>query len=168
MPRCQGARGPRCHGAAPDLPFAIAMAIRRYEDLDCWKLATELKVKVYALLDHSPAKRDVKFCEQLKKSASSGPANLAEGFGAYEHGDSNRYARVAKGSLTETHNHLLDGVDRQFWTRDRIEDLLILAKRALGATIGWMRHLATTDAPPARWENEVSQQRRTRRRPRSN
>jgi hypothetical protein len=60
--------------------------------------------------------------------------------------------RVAKGSLTETHNHLRDGVQRRHWSESDIEDLLLLAVRARCATTGWLRHLTTTDTPPSRWD----------------
>jgi len=130
------------------------MAVSRYEDLDCWQLANELKRAVYELIDCSPAAaRDFRFRDQLRDAAGSGPANLAEAFGYYHHGDSARFARIAKASLTETHNHLLDGVDRRFWTTARVEPAIVLARRAIGATVGWIRRLSTTSAPRPKWDS---------------
>jgi four helix bundle protein len=123
------------------------MGVRRYEDLVCYQLANELKRRVYALIASSKAKHDGSFCQQLTDAAASGPANLSEAFGAYRHGEAARYARYAKASLTETHNHLRDGVDRKFWKTDDIDPLLILARRAIGATVKWIRYLANSDAP---------------------
>lgn len=128
------------------------MAVVSFEQLQCWQLANDLKQKVYALVDRTPAKSDVKFCDQIKGSAASGPSNIAEGFGHYMHGDAARYARIAKGSLTETRNHLLDGIDRRHWTAADAEPLLQLAKRAAGAATGWLAYLKSTPTPPARWE----------------
>jgi four helix bundle protein len=136
--------------------------VRRYEDLECWKLANELKCCVYEIVDTSAASTDVRFRDQLTDAASSGPSNLAEAFGCYRHKESARYARIAKASLTETHNHLRDGVNRRHWTAERVAPLLILADRAIGATIGWIRYLETTTEPPAHWENK--KERSTRRR----
>jgi four helix bundle protein len=125
---------------------------RRYEDLDCWRLANELKIGVYDLLEKSPAKKDFEFRDQIMSAASSGPSNLAEGFGHYRHKESARYARIAKASLTETHNHLADGVARRHWTAVDAAPLLTMATRAIGATAGWIRYLESTDTPPAHWE----------------
>jgi four helix bundle protein len=86
------------------------MAVVNFEQLQCWQLANALKQKVYALTDRTAAKTDVKFCDQIKGSAASGPSNIAEGFGHDGHGDAARYARIAEGSLAETRNHLLDGI----------------------------------------------------------
>jgi four helix bundle protein len=128
--------------------------VTRYEDLDCWMLANELKLRVYDLIERSPANQDFDFRDQLRDSASSGPSNLSESFAHYRHPDAARFARIAKSSLTETHNHLGDGVDRKYWTAEDAAPLLFLAKRAIGATTGWIRHLETSKAPDPYWKNE--------------
>ena len=128
--------------------------VRRYEDLDCWKLANELKLRVYEIIERSAANHDFEFRDQLRDSASSGPSNLSESFAHYRHPDAARFARIAKSSLTETHNHLGDGVDRKFWTAEEVAPLLVLAKRAIGATTGWIRHLETSKAPDPYWKKQ--------------
>src|SRR5204863_52178 len=118
-----------------------------YHELDAWQLANELKRNVYALIATPAARDGRRFCDQLRDSAASGPANLAEGFGYYRHPEFAKHARIAKASLTETHNHLADGIDRGHWPADRVGALLQLADRAIGATVGLLQHLETTDAP---------------------
>jgi four helix bundle protein len=135
--------------------------VTRYEDLDCWKVANELKCRVYEIVDASPAKEDFRFRNQLTDAASSGPSNISEGFACYRHKESARYARIAKASLTETHNHLNDGVTRRHWSAEQIAPLLVLANRAIAATVGWIRYLETTKEPPAYWERK--KERSTRR-----
>ncbi len=43
---------------------------------------------------------------QLRRSAQSIPANLAEGYGRYYYQDSVRFCYIARGSLEETYSHL--------------------------------------------------------------
>ena len=100
--------------------------VRRYQDLDCWKLANELKLGVYEIIERSPAKHDFDFRDQLRDAASSGPSNISEAFGYYRHPDAARFVRIAKSSLTETHHHLGDGVDRNYWKADEAVPLLPL------------------------------------------
>lgn len=128
--------------------------VRRYQDLDCWKLANELKVRVYEIIEQSAAKHDFEFRDQLRDAASSGPSNISEAFAHYRHPDGARLARIAKSSLTETHNHLGDGVDRKYWTAAAAAPLLALANRAIGATTGWIRHLETSNAPEPYWKKQ--------------
>ena len=136
--------------------------VARYQDLECWKIADELKRRVYEIVDASTAKTDFRFRDQLMDAASSGPSNISEAFGCYRHKESARYARIAKASLTETHNHVTDGIHRRHWSAALAAPILILADRAIGATIGWIRYLETTKEPPAHWERQ--QERPTRKR----
>ena len=127
------------------------MGVDRYEDLVAWQLANELKEKVYELIDNSPARNDFEFRDQIKGSSSSAPANIAEGFGYYDHKQFARYVRIARASEMETHNHLGDGVKRRYWTDDEASPLRQLAKRAIGAATGLLRYLETTEEPQS-WE----------------
>ena len=60
---------------------------------------------------------------------------------------------IAKNSLTETHNHLGDGVDRGHWTAERITDAFKLAERAIGATTKWIAYLSSSEGPPPKGQN---------------
>jgi four helix bundle protein len=101
--------------------WSLRMGVKRFQDLVCWQLSTELKRGIYALIDRTGAKRDFKFRDQIMESSASAPSNIAEGFGSYGHRESARYARIAKSSLTESQNHLLDGIDRRHWTTTDVE-----------------------------------------------
>ena len=137
------------------------MVARTFEELDAWRLADELKNRLWALLATSAAKRDVKFCDQISSSASSSPANISEGFGYYDHPQFARHVRIAIASLDETRNHLNDGVQRRFWTADDVAPLLQLTKRARGACVRLLEHLTTTDAPQP-WTGQPIRPRRRR------
>jgi hypothetical protein len=52
-----------------------------------------------------------------------------------------RFLRIARGSLTETHNHLRDGRDRGYLTDAKHEELSRLTARAAGATTRLMVYL---------------------------
>jgi four helix bundle protein len=51
------------------------------EDFDVWKLAWDLKRRVYAITATSPASNDRKFCDEIRRAARSGPDLVAEGEG---------------------------------------------------------------------------------------
>jgi four helix bundle protein len=114
---------------------------RHFRELDCWQLANDLKLKVYAVSERPAIKRDFKYYEQIRDSAASGPRNIAEGFARRTHADFARVLDVARASLTECQNHLQDGVDRGYLKQAECDDLMVLAKRACGAVAGLQRHL---------------------------
>lgn len=121
--------------------------VRSFTDLDCWKLANELKLGVYALIKRDDAARDFEFRDQIRNAAASAPRNIAEGFGRYHPREISQYLRVANGSLMETANHLQDGVDRGYFQPAEIAPLMTLAKRASSATTRLMRYLKTARVP---------------------
>jgi four helix bundle protein len=132
------------------------MVVRRFEDLEVWQLADELKKKVYALVDRSNVRSDRRFCDQITASAASAPANLAEGFGYYRHPEFAKHTRIAKSSLMETQNHLRDGVDRGLWSAPQCDPLLHLADRAIGKCVRLLNHLETSAAPGTDRPNRTS------------
>ena len=118
-----------------------------------WQLADELKRKVYELIDSSTASRDFKFCDQIKGSASSAPANIAEGFRYYRHPQFAKHLRIARSEIVETQHHLDDGVDREYWTVEQAAPLKRTARRAGAAATSLLRYLTTSEAP-ALWAGE--------------
>jgi|HubBroStandDraft_2_1064218.scaffolds.fasta_scaffold1022698_2 four helix bundle protein len=123
------------------------MGVDKYQDLECWRLANDLKLEVYALVNNSSARHDLKFCEQIVDSARSGPRNIAEGFGRYEHPEFARFLCFARGSILETHNHVGDGCDSGYWSASDRDRVRALADRAIASTTGLIGYLRRTRAP---------------------
>jgi four helix bundle protein len=129
--------------------------VRRFEDLDAWKLAVQLRDLVYKLTASGKVLRDPRFRDQIRDSASSGPRNISEGFGRFNPKENAQYCRIAKASIDETKNHLLHGRTEQYF--DEVNTLagVRLARRARGATIGLIRYLESCkgrlpwDQPPS-------------------
>jgi four helix bundle protein len=109
------------------------MGVRRFEDLIVWQLSATIQREVGAILDHPQVRRDGRFCEQLRDSTRSAPANIAEGFGRYSPREFVRYLRIASGSLHETKNHLHEALDRGYIDEATHERLVRLTLRALKA-----------------------------------
>jgi four helix bundle protein len=112
-----------------------------------WQLAHELKLGVYALIESGPITRHRDLCDQLRRSASSAPRNIAEGFGRYLPGDFIRYLRFANGELKETSEGLRDGCDRGCLDHAEVERLQRLSKRASKAATRLAAYLRTATAP---------------------
>jgi four helix bundle protein len=120
---------------------------RRYEDLVCWRLSHELKDRVFEITATGPASQDRKFCEQIRESARSAPRNIAEGFGRFGPAEFRRFLQIARGSLTETHNHLRDGRDRGYFGQETHQQLSKLTGRAAIATGRLMKYLRDSKGP---------------------
>jgi four helix bundle protein len=118
----------------------------RYEDLIVWRLSKQLQLGVLALTATGPASRDFKFRDQVRDSAASATRNIAEGFGRGGDAEFAAFLRIARGSLTETHNSLRDGLERGYFTDIQTDGLQLLAGRAAKAASGLIRYLESPAA----------------------
>ena len=119
------------------------MIAQRYQDLDCWQLSNDLKLRVYAFIAKPPASKDFEFCDQIRRSARGAPRTISEGFGRFRPKEFARYLEFARASLIETQNHLGDALDSRYITVGEHADLFKLADRAIGATTRLHRYLVT-------------------------
>ena len=56
------------------------MVAKKFEELICWQLSDKLKVRVFEILKREEVRQDFDYCRQIRKSARSAPALIAEGF----------------------------------------------------------------------------------------
>ncbi|MGI5820407.1 MAG: four helix bundle protein [Armatimonadota bacterium] len=77
-----------------------------YRDLDVWRRACELAVGVYRLTEAYPGKEMYGLTAQMRRCATSVPANIAEGKGRRSDGDFIRFPCIAAGSLAELETFL--------------------------------------------------------------
>ena len=129
--------------------FNSMSTIHHHEDLVVWQLAAELKKRVLQVIARPSVARHFKFCDQIRDSSRSGPANLAEGFWHYRPRENARFVRIALGSLGETLNHLHDAFTEKYIDETEYQELRALAQRALKTGTGWHDYLDNCpDKPP--------------------
>lgn len=78
-----------------------------YRDLVVWQKSLELTADCYKLTKKLPADEKYGMIGQIKRSAASIPANIAEGYGRHYRGDYVRSLLIASGSLAELETHLI-------------------------------------------------------------
>src|SRR6187397_1209555 len=94
------------------------MARSRFEDLRAWRDSFALSMDISRLCRGFPAHERFDLTFQLRRSARSVPANLAEGVGTQTPATFLRHAGIALGSLAETENHVLVAYAEGYITQD--------------------------------------------------
>ncbi len=87
-----------------------------FEDLDLWKKVRTFKLEVRELTKQLPAEEKFRLTDQVIRSSRSINALITEGHGRFSFPDQIHYCIQARGSLTETINHLIDSFDEGFIT----------------------------------------------------
>ncbi|RPI55704.1 MAG: four helix bundle protein [Acidobacteria bacterium] len=127
--------------------------LRRPEDFDVWKLAWELKRRVFAFTGTAPASTDRRFCDDTRRAARSAPDLISEGYYRYNPREFHRFLNDAKASLGEVRNQLLHARDEHLITEQEFEVMFNLADRAIGAANGlqaYLRRCPQKFIPPKR------------------
>jgi four helix bundle protein len=129
----------------------------RLEDLDAWKLSARLRDRIHDWLKTSSLSRTDDLREQLQRSSSSAPANLAEGFGHFKPRQFAKYTRIARASLFETRDHLVAASRSGHIPPNLAEALLRLNTRAIGATTRFLAYLDSCPPEgPTGWSKVTS------------
>lgn len=94
-----------------------------------------------------PPFRDFGFRDDIRRAASSVANNTAEGWGRFRPREFHRFLEIAKGSLAETENHLVDGQARGYFTKTDVVRARNLVKRtgvAMSRLMGYLRSPAAS------------------------
>jgi len=102
------------------------------EDLDVFKLSHELVVRAYTLSRNFPKEETYSLTSQLRRAASSVPANLVEGANRNSRADYRRFVSIAKGSAAETKYHLLLAKDLGYIEDKEYQPVALDYARVLG------------------------------------
>ena len=120
--------------------------VKRFQDLDCWKLARMFRRSVVRLTAREPVCRDFKFVAQIRDAARGGTRNIAEGYSRFVPREIVYFLSIAKSSLDEAADELLDGLESGYWTRAEYNTARSLLRRTHGAIRGWWRYLESPAA----------------------
>jgi four helix bundle protein len=82
-------------------------SINSYRDLQVWQDGMALAEMCYRLTKEFPREELLAATSQIRRSAASIPANIAEGHGRESTQSFVQYLRIAQGSLKELETHLL-------------------------------------------------------------
>lgn len=100
------------------------MGVKGLESLEVWQIARGLAVRVCRdILPMLPPEEKWGLTTQMRKSAQSVSANIAEGFGRYYYQEGVRFCYIARGSLEETYSHLCIARDLGYINEERFEHI---------------------------------------------
>jgi four helix bundle protein len=94
-----------------------------YRALKVWQKAHQLTLAVYQNTEHFPKNELFGLTSQLRRSAASIPANLAEGSGRDSDRELVRYCRISLVSAMELDYHLLLARDLGYLVEERYSEL---------------------------------------------
>ena len=117
------------------------MAYQSFEDLEVWKKARELKKDIALIVKTFPAEEKFRLTDQLIRSSRSVNVQIAEGHGRRTWPERLRFCVIARGSLSETLNHLIDAYDDELISDDILQKFRIKINEVERLLNGYISYL---------------------------
>jgi four helix bundle protein len=99
-----------------------------FEELELWKKARVFKNEIRIISKTFPTEEKFRLIDQITRSSRSINALITEGHGRFTYPDQIHYCIQARGSLTETVNHLFDALDEDYINKEQFNNLKQKAK----------------------------------------
>ena len=117
-----------------------------FRKLKVWEKAQDIVTDVYRVTATFPASERYSLSTQMRRSAVSVSANLAEGCGRMGDIELRRFVRISLGSLSELECELLIASNLQFVTREKGRELI----SNIGLLRGMLQRLHHSLAPESK------------------
>ena len=96
------------------------MVYKGYKDLECYIQARLLRIYISNLTKNFPAHEKFLLIAQIIDSSRSVTRNMAEGYGRYTYTDTRHFFIIARGSVTETMEHLTTAHDEKYIVEEEL------------------------------------------------
>ncbi len=97
--------------------------MQNYENLKVWVKSHHLAMEIYRIAEMFPRRDGLALTSQLRRSALSIPANIAEGAGSETQSRFRHFLQISLGSASETKYHLLVARDLQLISAEKFAEL---------------------------------------------
>lgn len=119
--------------------------IKRFEDLDVWKLAFELAGDVYDLTLNADFSRDFALRDQIRRCAISVFSNIAEGFERDGNKEFVNFLAIAKGSCGELRAQSLFAHSRGYVSESDLREVSDKLVSTSNQIAGFQKYLRQTE-----------------------
>jgi len=123
------------------MPISSRDSVRTYRDLTVWQRAMDLVVLAYRLGKRLPKEELYGLISQIRRAATSIPANIAEGQGLRYTGEFLKFLGIANGSLMELETHIIASQRLGLVTDADVKEPLEVAAHVGRMLAGLMRRL---------------------------
>jgi four helix bundle protein len=112
-----------------------------FTELEVWKQSRKIRNIVSKLTATFPAEEKYRLSDQIIRSSRSIGNNIAEGHGRFHYQDNIRFCIMARGSLSETLDHILVAYDEKIISEEILKDFQTEYDGCLRLLNGYIQYL---------------------------
>lgn len=106
--------------------------IKKFEDLDSWKLSRELAKRIFEVSSQGKFATDYKHRDQINNAAGSIMDNIAEGFERASRDEFVNFLSYSKGSAGEVRSQTHRAFDKKYFSAEVYKELILMAENTSG------------------------------------
>lgn len=114
---------------------------RGFRDLESWKKGRELRMKVSIMVKTFPVHKRYRLAAQMLNASRSITNNITEGYGRFTYTDTKHFFIQARGSVTESIDHLTIALDECYITEAVFQQLEELCEEVFRLINGYINYL---------------------------
>jgi four helix bundle protein len=119
--------------------------IKRFEDLEVWRLAREFAKEIYEMTNNEFFSKDFRFRDQLRASSGSVMDNIAEGFERDGKKEFVQFLYISKGSCGESRSQLYRALDVCYVDKETFERMFNKAEIISQSLSGFIQYLKQSE-----------------------
>jgi four helix bundle protein len=122
--------------------YFLEMKYKKFEDVEVWQLARSYTTRIYKLTEKGSITKDFSLRDQIRRTAVSVMANIAEGYERRSNKEFIQFLYIAKGSAGESRSHLYIASDLNYINNDEFLSLqkeILKISRSLGGFIKYLK-----------------------------
>ena len=96
-------------------------SIKRFEDLEAWKVSREITKTIYTITSNEKFFRDFGLRDQIRRASVSVMSNIAEGFERDGNKEFLNFLSIAKGSSGEVRSQLYVALDQNYISENEFD-----------------------------------------------
>ena len=124
------------------------MAFQSFTDLEVYKECRQLRKTISTLTKTNfPPEEKYKLTGQIIRSSRGVTAAIAEGHGRYHYQENIQYCRIARGSLSETLEHLITAFDEDYISTDTLKEFKVRIDQCGKLLNGYIKYLKKVKYP---------------------
>ena len=97
--------------------------IKTFEDLECWKKARRLRIKISELAKTYPSDEKFGLTSQIIRAIRSVSHNIAEGYGRFHFRENAQFCRTSRGSLYEVLDQVIVANEEGYITENVLKEI---------------------------------------------
>jgi four helix bundle protein len=107
------------------LGVGLKVIMGNFRNLEVWKRAKDLAVKVYEITNYNSFDKDFGLKEQMRRAAVSISSNIAEGDERNSNKESIRFLYIANGSVAELITQIIIAYEIKYINNNTYKDMIL-------------------------------------------